>query len=76
MKRGVTQFGRVLCSGRRCRKFKSCHLDHKKDTQKACLFLHRNVYKFNVLPAEIYSSLSPIMLFKYLYWSTPVQCPV
>ena len=27
--RGVAQFGRALRSGRRGRKFKSCHLDHK-----------------------------------------------
>ena len=26
--RGVTQFGRVLGLGPRCRRFKSCHLDH------------------------------------------------
>ena len=29
-KRGVTQFGRVLGLGPRCRRFKSCHLDHSK----------------------------------------------
>ena len=28
--RGVTQFGRVLGLGPRCRRFKSCHLDHEK----------------------------------------------
>lgn len=28
--RGVTQFGRVLGLGPRCRRFKSCHLDHKQ----------------------------------------------
>ena len=27
--RGVAQFGRVLRSGRRGRRFKSCHLDHE-----------------------------------------------
>ena len=27
--RGVTQFGRVLGFGPRCRRFNSCHLDHK-----------------------------------------------
>ena len=27
LSRGVAQFGRVLRSGRRCRRFKSCHLD-------------------------------------------------
>ncbi len=26
--RGVAQFGRALCSGRRGRRFDSCHLDH------------------------------------------------
>ena len=26
--RGVAQFGRALRSGRRGRRFKSCHLDH------------------------------------------------
>ena len=29
--RGVAQLGRALRSGRRGRKFKSCHLDHKKE---------------------------------------------
>ena len=29
--RGVTQFGRVLGLGPRCRRFKSCHLDHEFD---------------------------------------------
>ena len=28
--RGVAQFGRALRSGRRSRRFKSCHLDHRK----------------------------------------------
>ena len=31
--RGVAQFGRALRSGRRGRKFESCHLDHRKCTQ-------------------------------------------
>ena len=31
--RGVTQFGRVLGLGPRCRRFKSCHLDHKRVTK-------------------------------------------
>ena len=31
--RGVAQFGRALRSGRRGRKFESCHLDHMKATQ-------------------------------------------
>ena len=31
--RGVAQFGRALRSGRRGRKFKSCHLDQKKRYQ-------------------------------------------
>ena len=31
--RGVAQFGRALRSGRRGRKFESCHLDHRKSTQ-------------------------------------------
>ena len=29
-RRGVAQFGRVLGLGPRCRRFKSCRLDHKK----------------------------------------------
>ena len=29
IQRGVAQFGRALRSGRRSRKFESCHLDHK-----------------------------------------------
>ncbi len=37
-KRGVAQFGRALRSGRRGRKFESCHLDQKR-TSKGCPFL-------------------------------------
>ena len=41
--RGVAQFGRALRSGRRGRKFESCHLDHRKCTQfrevsRCCVF--------------------------------------
>ena len=41
--RGVAQFGRALRSGRRGRKFESCHLDHRKCTQfreafRGCVF--------------------------------------
>ena len=32
MYRGVAQLGRALRSGRRSRKFESCHLDHKEST--------------------------------------------
>lgn len=32
MQRGVAQFGRALRSGRRGRRFKSCHLDHGKNS--------------------------------------------
>lgn len=31
--RGVAQFGRALRSGRRGRKFESCHLDHHGHTK-------------------------------------------
>ena len=31
--RGVAQFGRALRSGRRGRKFESCHLDYKSKRQ-------------------------------------------
>ena len=34
VRRGVAQFGRALRSGRRGRRFESCHLDHLK---KACI---------------------------------------
>ena len=37
--RGVAQFGRALRSGRRGRKFESCHLDHRKCTQFREFFL-------------------------------------
>ena len=32
--RGVAQLGRALRSGRRSRRFKSCHLDHPRKTKK------------------------------------------
>ena len=35
--RGVAQFGRVLRSGRRCRWFKSSHLDKKEYRYEAVL---------------------------------------
>ncbi len=35
--RGVTQFGRVLGLGPRCRRFKSCHLDHRKSVSISLL---------------------------------------
>ena len=34
--RGVAQFGRALRSGRRGRRFKSCHLDHVEYPSKGC----------------------------------------
>ena len=37
--RGVAQLGRALRSGRRSRKFESCHLDHKKRDRNAIPFL-------------------------------------
>ena len=33
--RGVAQFGRALRSGRRGRRFKSCHLDHSSEMLSA-----------------------------------------
>ena len=36
--RGVAQLGRALRSGRRSRKFESCHLDQKRE-EKSSLFL-------------------------------------
>ena len=35
----MAQLGRALRSGRRSRRFKSCHLDHKKKTVLAAVFL-------------------------------------
>ena len=44
--RGAAQLGRALRSGRRGRKFKSCHLDHKKEIpNERCLFLFISIYK-------------------------------
>ena len=44
--RGVAQLGRALRSGRRGRKFKSCHLDHKKEIpNERCLFLFISMNK-------------------------------
>ena len=44
--RGVAQLGRALRSGRRGRKFKSCHLDHKKEIpNERYLFLFISMYK-------------------------------
>ena len=40
--RGVTQLGRVLGLGPRCRMFKSCHLDHQKKTPRGSFFGGRN----------------------------------
>ena len=40
-KRGVAQLGRVLRSGRRCRRFESCHLEkYKKSRSVERLFLY------------------------------------
>ena len=36
--RGVAQFGRALRSGRRSRRFESCHLDHKEGTALVAVF--------------------------------------
>ncbi len=38
--RGVAQFGRVLRSGRRGRRFKSCHLDQKSGVNQ----IHRRIF--------------------------------
>ena len=44
--RGVAQLGRALRLGRRGRKFKSCHLDHKKEIpNERCLFLFISMNK-------------------------------
>ncbi len=40
--RGVTQLGRVLGLGPRCRRFKSCHLDHLKKTPRGSFLGGRN----------------------------------
>ena len=37
--RGVAQLGRALRSGRRGRKFESCHLDHKTEIDEISVFL-------------------------------------
>ena len=45
--RGVAQFGRALRSGRRGRKFESCHLDYGKDADYGIffVFLRYKTYK-------------------------------
>ena len=38
-RRGVAQFGRVLGLGPRCRRFKSCRLDHAEQSLLCSVFL-------------------------------------
>ena len=44
--RGVAQFGRALRSGRRGRRFKSCHLDHLNETRFSNIFIEKRVSSF------------------------------
>lgn len=67
--RGVAQLGRALRSGRRGRKFKSCHLDHKKEIpNERYLFFYLLVYTrlelaagFSQIAAKKFFALFPTL---------------
>ena len=52
--RGVAQLGRALRSGRRGRKFKSCHLDHKKEipNERYFFFIYQYEQDLNLRQAS------------------------